>query len=116
MWCKPTEKQLERLPKLYETENISLKDKIIHMHFFVGNCDWYACEYDPQNKNFFGFAILNGDYQMAEWGYFNFKELCELRTSHFLEVERDKYWKPKPAYKIEKICKAQNWMCENVVG
>ena len=28
-----------------ETEAITLDDKIIHMHFFLGASDWYAAEF-----------------------------------------------------------------------
>jgi hypothetical protein len=108
MWGKPTEKQLAKIPKLYETEKIDPKNKIIHMHFFLMGCDWYVCEYSPEEKLFFGFAILNGDYAMAEWGYISFDELEKLRIKCF-EVERDKFWKPISAMNVDKICEAQNW-------
>ena len=45
MWNTPTKEELAKIPRLYETENIPLKDKIIHMHFFIGGCDWYIAEY-----------------------------------------------------------------------
>jgi len=108
MWCKPTEKQLSKIPAFYSGEETPLEEKVIHMHFFMGGSDWYATEYNPEEGNFFGFVILNGDYDMAEWGYFNFQELCKLRLT-FLEVDRDKYWKVRKAKEVEKICKAQRW-------
>ena len=52
----------------------------------------------------FGFAILNEDYQNAEWGYIDYNELLELNVRGF-EIERDLYWKPKKAGLIEKIVK-----------
>ena len=108
MWCKPTEKQLAKIPKFYSGEETPLEEKVIHMHFFMGGSDWYATEYSPKEGNFFGFVILNGMYDMAEWGYFNFEELCKLKLS-FLEVDRDKFWKVRKAKEVEKICKAQRW-------
>jgi len=93
MWNKPTTKQLAKLPRLYETENVKVTDKIIHMHFFMGGSDWYIAEYDGEAL-FFGFAVLNGDTQMAEWGYISFSELCRLRSG-FVEVDRDLHWSPK---------------------
>ena len=36
MWNTPTKAEFIKIPSLYETENIPLKDKIIHMHFFIG--------------------------------------------------------------------------------
>jgi len=108
MWNKPTEKQLSEMPTLYSTEDIPLKEKLIHMHFFIGGCDWYAAEYSPEEKLFFGFAILNNDYEMAEWGYFSLEELCDLKIK-FLEVDRDLHFSPTKAVEIENIRKAQGW-------
>ena len=108
MWNKPSSEELAKIPAFYSTEEVPLKEKIIHMHFFLGGCDWYAAEYDVEKQLFFGFAILNNDYDMAEWGYFSLEELSELKVS-FLEVDRDLHVRPCKAIEIEKIRKAQNW-------
>jgi hypothetical protein len=108
MWNKPTKKELSKMPALYSTDAIPLKEKVIHMHFFIGGCDWYVAEYDPEEQIFFGFAILNGDLEMAEWGNVSFKELCELKFK-FLEVDRDLHWKPTKAKEIDKIREAERW-------
>jgi hypothetical protein len=108
MWNKPSSEELSKLPPFYSTEEVPLKEKMIHMHFFIGGCDWYAAEYSPEEKIFFGFAILNGDLDNAEWGYFSLQELCDLKVK-FLEVDRDLYWKPKKAIEIDKIVLAQGW-------
>ena len=47
MWNEPTKAELAELPELYSTEGQSIKETIIHMHFFIGGCDWYAAEYCP---------------------------------------------------------------------
>ena len=80
MWNKPTKERLNRIPRLYETESIDLKDKTIHLHFFIGASDWYIAEYDGDDL-FFGYAILNDDIQNAEWGYISFTELREINIS-----------------------------------
>jgi hypothetical protein len=108
MWNRPGDEELKKLPEFYSTENVPLKEKIIHMHFFIGGCDWYAAEYDSESRTFFGFAILNNDYDMAEWGYFSLRELDELKVK-FLEVDRNLYFKPKKACEIEKIRIAERW-------
>lgn len=113
MWNKPSKEELAKLPAFYSTEDIPLKEKMIHMHFFIGGCDWYAAEYDPECELFFGFAILNNDLQNAEWGYFSLQELCNLKVE-FLEVDRDLHFKPCRAIEIEKIKKAQGWELKNV--
>ena len=108
MWNEPTEEELNKLPKLYETEPVPVQDKIVHMHFFVGGCDWYAVEYDPARRIFFGFAILHGDPQNAEWGYVGLDELKAFKLGPF-EVDRDLYWSPCKACEVEKIATACGW-------
>lgn len=94
--------ELMKIPELYKTENIPAKDKMIHEHFFLFECDWYIAEYDPKSDIFFGYVILNGDYQNAEWGYVDYSELRDLNIGGF-EVSRDMDWYPKKAGYIEKI-------------
>ena len=101
MWNKPTEKQLAKLPKLYATENVSTKNKLIHMHFFMSGSDWYIAEYDPKERIFFGYAVLNGDWEMAEWGYTSYDELLNLKKD-YVQVDRDLHWKIKKFKDIKK--------------
>ncbi|MFH0958382.1 MAG: DUF2958 domain-containing protein [Pseudomonadota bacterium] len=101
MWNLPTSEVLSDLPRLYQTEDIPLEDKMIHLHFFLGGCDWYIAEYDGKDT-MFGFAILNGDTWNAEWGYVSLTELKEISISG-IEVDQDIYWRPKKAKDIEKI-------------
>lgn len=85
MWNIPTKDRLERIPKLYETETILLKDKVVHLHFFLGGCDWYIVEFDGDDI-FFGYAILNNDLECAEWGYVSFSELKSVKVD-LIEVD-----------------------------
>lgn len=101
MWNPPTSEALSQLPRLYQTENVPVEDKIIHLHFFLGGCDWYIAEYDGQDL-MFGFAILNNDTQNAEWGYVSLAELKETSVGG-IEVDRDIYWRPKQAKDIDRI-------------
>jgi hypothetical protein len=75
------------------------------MHFFLGACDWYAAEFDGDDT-FFGFAILNGDYFNAEWGYFSLSELDSIFIAPGFKVDRELGWKPRPARDIPNIQKA----------
>jgi len=103
MWNTPKPARLAKIPKLYETEKIKLKDKVLHLHFFINGSDWYVAEFDGVDT-FFGFCILNGDTQNAEWGNFSFSELQRLRTG-FVEVDCEKqtYFKPRPAHKVDAL-------------
>lgn len=110
MWNKPTEERLARIPRLYETEDIPLKDKLIHLHFFIGGCDWYIAEFNGKDT-FFGFAVLNNDYEMAEWGYVSFSEVQAIRINGWLEVdcETEESWRIRKASEIDTIRIAQGW-------
>ncbi len=46
MWNIPSQSRLDQIPKLYETEDILLKDKLIFLHFFIGASDWYVAEFN----------------------------------------------------------------------
>ena len=107
MWNIPTKERLDIIPRLYETESVQLRDKIVHLHFFIGGSDWYVCEYDGKDV-FFGFAILNGDLINAEWGYVALTELINI--NHLgVEVDFDLHWKIRRACEVENIRQAQGW-------
>jgi hypothetical protein len=101
MWNTPTEKRLSKIPRLYETEHLQLKDKLIHLHFFIGGCDWYIAEYDGEDT-FWGYAILNGDTEMAEWGFISFSELRAINIG-YAEIDCELNWRIKPASEVCKI-------------
>jgi hypothetical protein len=110
MWNEPTTERLSKIPRLYETENIPLQDKLIHLHFFIGGSDWFACEFDGEDI-FFGFAILNNDLINAEWGYISFSELKAIKMNGWLEIdcEVEHAWKIRCAFEVDKIREASGW-------
>ncbi len=108
MWNEPTKEQLAKIPRLYETEDVSLREKQIYLHFFIGGCDWYAVEYDGEDL-LWGYAILNGDLDMAEWGYFSLDELTRIKIPPGFEVDCEKFWQVKKAIEIQKIRMGNGW-------
>lgn len=84
MWNEPSQERLSRIPRLYETEPIPHKNKLIHLHFFIGGCDWFVAEYDGDDL-FFGSAILNNDTERAEWEYVSCRKLKEISV-HGIEI------------------------------
>jgi hypothetical protein len=105
-----TSEVLYQVPKLYETEKVPLRDKIIYLHFSIFDCHWYVAEYSGEDL-FFGFAILNDDLINAEWGYTSLNDLKALDV-HGHQVECDKFWKVRPAFQVEKIREASHWRPE----
>ena len=103
MWNIPSKTRLDQIPRLYETEQVPLKDVRVYLHCYLSDSDWFITEYDGDDL-FFGYTILNGDTQCAEWGYISFSELKEIRIS-FMEVEceSESSWRIRPVSEVEKI-------------
>ena len=114
MWNIPSKERLSKIPGLYETEHIPLQEKLVYLHFFIGGCDWFICENDGKGL-LWGFAVLNGDLQNAEWGYVSFNELKSIKIKGLIEIdcELEDYWKVRPAKEIEVIRIANGWLKEN---
>jgi hypothetical protein len=87
-----TKEILKNIPARYSGENVPLDQKMIHAKFFApwGNWTWYACEYNPDEKVFFGYVV---GFE-SEWGYFALEELEAIRGIGGLGIERDRYFKP----------------------
>ena len=78
-----TDEMLERVPKLYEQESISLADKEVHAAYIIpfrSNWTWYMTEYDRESGDAFG-LVLGIE---PEWGYFNLEELKELNAQRLI--------------------------------
>jgi hypothetical protein len=77
------------------------KDPIIIAKFFnpTGAGTWYATEYDPKDRIFFGYVSIFGDWN-DEWGYFSLDELENYRGRLGLGIEKDLYFQEKRASQI----------------
>ena len=104
---KLTKVEIKKLPALYETDGVELKDKVIQVHFFLCGCDWYGVEFDPEENLFWGYTILNNDFQNAEWGYFSLDELASIRRPFM--VGKDRYWNVRKASEVDKIKRGMGW-------
>jgi hypothetical protein len=87
-------KELEKqLPPLYTNEQKG-KDAQALVKFFspLSNWTWYASEYDPESRTFFGLV----DGFEKEFGYFSLDELEGVEgPAGMPAVERDMGWGPK---------------------
>lgn len=87
-------KELEKkLPPLYANEGKG-KDAQALVKFFspMSNWTWYASEYDPESRTFFG--LVDGFEQ--EFGYFSLDEMEGVEgPAGMPSIERDLYWEPK---------------------
>ena len=78
-----TDEILERVPNLYEQEEVSLADKEVHAAYIIpfrSNWTWYMTEYDKESGDAFG-LVLGIE---PEWGYFNLNELKELNAQRLI--------------------------------
>lgn len=69
-----------------------VEDPIVVAKFFnpTGAGTWYATEYIPEERNFFGYVSIFGD-ECDEWGNFSLDELEEIKCMMGLGIERDLY-------------------------
>jgi hypothetical protein len=70
------EAQLRECPRIGGTDG--MKEHPAMFHYFYSGTDMYFCEYDREHGIMFGFVILNGDLQNAEWGYIDLAEIITI--------------------------------------
>ena len=89
-----TQELIKRFAKLGRQENTA--DPIVVAKFFnpTGAGTWYATEYHPESKEFFGYVSIFGDWN-DEWGYFSLEELQSYQGKFGLGIERDLYFGEK---------------------
>jgi hypothetical protein len=81
----------------------SSKDPIIIAKYFnpTGAGTWFASEYDPTTRTFFGYVSIFGDWN-DEWGSFSLVELENYRGKFGLGIEREIYFQEQKASQIIK--------------
>ena len=86
-----------KLPPLHSTEDGG-KDIMAVVKFFTPDASWtwYAVEYDPVDKLFFGLVC---GFE-TELGYFGLDQLESVRGPLGLRIERDIYFEPVPLYTL----------------
>jgi hypothetical protein len=101
LMTKAIEKRFAQVGRQEEEE-----DPIVIAKFFnpYGIATWLATEYDPKNREFYGFVNMLGA-DCAEWGPFSLDELDQtliLFGGCKLPLERDCYWTEKPMSEARK--------------
>lgn len=87
-----TSEDLAALPGLGETDGLPLEEHVLFVKYFdpTGSWTWYAAEFDPYTRVFFGYVRGFDD----EWGYFSLDELLAVDGPMGLGIERDLYFTP----------------------
>ena len=86
--------EIERILPPIKAQEEQGEAAIAHVKFFTpwARWTWYASEYDPIKRIFFGLVVGN----CTEYGYFSLDELEAIRGPWGLAIERDLFWKPRP--------------------
>jgi DNA-binding XRE family transcriptional regulator len=89
-----------RLPPLYSQESLG-EQAVVQVKFFTpdSNWTWYATEYDPTARQFFGLVFG----LETELGYFMLDELMSARGPLGLPIERDVNWIPQTLSEVRKL-------------
>jgi hypothetical protein len=80
-----------------ENDNRALDQQLVFAKLFTPDADWvlWVADYDAPNRRLFCYALLNGDLQMAEWGWQCLDDLQALRGRMGLPMERDTGFQPQ---------------------
>jgi hypothetical protein len=84
---------LNKMPKLYDTENIPVEEKEIIVKFFTPwtNCTWWITEGEEKDGDYIMFGLC--DLGMGRsWGYVSMNELKSLKGPWGLKIERDMHF------------------------
>jgi len=89
----------ERFEMVGSQEDI--KDPLVIAKYFnpTGAGTWYATEYNPEERLFFGYVSIFGDWN-DEWGYFSLDELEGFKGQFGLGIERDLFFVEKRASRV----------------
>ncbi len=79
------------MPNIYEQDGKGY-NAVVRIHYFVGGTDWYITEMDKITGEMYGFTVLNGDYEMAEFGYIDSEFLIDNNLPPLSKPQLDFYW------------------------
>lgn len=77
------------IPVTYAQDGLG-ESALAYLHYFHGGSDWYITEKDVVDgvTQAYGYAVLNGDHELAECGYISITELVHN------QVELDLHFTP----------------------
>ena len=90
-------KEIEKtLPALYTTESTPTHEKVALLKIFdpCGRMTYYATEYDPEERIFFGYMVSPLGPDCDEWGNSSLDEFEAVKGPLGLGLERDLYFTP----------------------
>jgi hypothetical protein len=88
------QEDLQKTPQLYGQDG-KFKNSVAYLHYFSSASDWYVTELDKETREAFGYTVLQGDYQNAEFGYIPITQIVQVNN-----IEIDLHWKYKTINEI----------------
>ncbi len=79
-----------RMPSLYATDEKPYSRRTVHLHYFIGGCDWWLLEKSVDGEEFYGYCHIHE----SEFGYVTLRELTTTRVNPLYGIELDFHWKP----------------------
>jgi len=79
---------IETMHKTYEQDGKG-DNAIVHLHYFVGGCDWYITERDMEDEQLQAFGKAN----LGHGGELGYISIVELMSNN---IEIDLHWEAKP--------------------
>ena len=100
-------KALEKRFAQFGRQEEAGENAIVIAKFFTpdSNWSWFATEYDPVDRIFFG--LVKG--HEVEYGYFSRDELEGARGPMGLPIERDRYWGEKTVGDVKESLEEKGW-------
>jgi hypothetical protein len=94
------EELVPSLPPIYATDGLPDDERVAHVKFFcpVGRWTWYGIEYDPADRQFFGYVVSGLGPDCDELTYWSLDQLEELGGL----VERDLHWQPSTIAEVKR--------------
>lgn len=93
------EREVAAIPALRSTSKLPEEAMTIYAHFFGGDTDMYITEFDGK-ETAYGYVILEGDTQNAEWGNIHLPEIHKAKRGLFPAIEMDFHWKVRPFWQV----------------
>ncbi|MFA5759645.1 MAG: DUF2958 domain-containing protein [Clostridia bacterium] len=96
-------KAIEKIIPALLSQDGKGENTMAYVKFFLGSFTWYATEYSPEEKLFFGKTFSHMSPE-GELGYFSLDELSQVKNRYGCGVERDLYFKPTLLKDCENPC------------
>lgn len=123
------EMTINTMPVTYQQSELG-EQAVVHLHYFVGGCDWWITEKDMEGGTQQAFGLVDLGHG-AELGYISIDELVSVRG-----MDVDLHWEPKtlaqvkaeragaaaepepiePAYTVAQVVNPHAWFADAPMG